>query len=165
MTVKYESLVKSPEQEMKRICAHLGLDFEPEVINYGDGNMSEWHFGDPQKVYEHSRPQTSSLKKWTDIDNAQEWKVLCDYATYLGSGVFEKLDYDYQSCLRTLESQRPSSEKMRYAFCLDWLLRDGKESRARWEHHAVRTAQRTREQGLSGAARYMKERVVSRITR
>lgn len=165
LNATYESLVRSPEQEMKQICEHLGLDFRPGIIEYGDEDMSDWHFGDPQEVYEHSRPQTSSLDKWADIDNAQEWKLLYDYVTHLGPAVFEELGYDYGACSQTLESRRPSAEKLRYTFSLDWLMRKAKEDRTRWEHHTVRMARRMRKEGFRGAARHISDRIRSRFKR
>jgi hypothetical protein len=36
LTVRYEDLVASPEQELRRICAFLGVGFEPGMLTYGD---------------------------------------------------------------------------------------------------------------------------------
>jgi hypothetical protein len=34
-TVRYEELTTDPEGEMRRLCAFLGLDWEPEMLDYG----------------------------------------------------------------------------------------------------------------------------------
>ncbi|GAA1508606.1 sulfotransferase [Sphaerisporangium rubeum] len=34
--VRYEALVDDPEGELRRVCAYLGVEFEPAMIRYGD---------------------------------------------------------------------------------------------------------------------------------
>ncbi|MQA86372.1 MAG: sulfotransferase [Streptosporangiales bacterium] len=36
LTVRYEDLTADPEGETKRICEFLGIDWEPEMLNYGE---------------------------------------------------------------------------------------------------------------------------------
>ncbi|GAB3454118.1 sulfotransferase [Streptomonospora sediminis] len=36
-TVRYEDLTADPAGELQRICDHLRLDYEPEMLEYGDG--------------------------------------------------------------------------------------------------------------------------------
>jgi len=71
LSVKYEDLVQDAKGEMQRVCDHLCIPFEPEILRYGKHDMSEWRFGDPEKVYQHARPQTSSLQKWAQTKDAQ----------------------------------------------------------------------------------------------
>ncbi len=65
--VKYENLVKAPEESMEKIYAHIGIPFEIDTIEYGkaegDGANSKG-LGDPIGVKQHARPQTGSVKKW-----------------------------------------------------------------------------------------------------
>ncbi|WP_113701389.1 sulfotransferase family protein [Nonomuraea lactucae] len=35
-TIRYEDLVAAPEAQLRRVCEHLGVDWEPAMINYGD---------------------------------------------------------------------------------------------------------------------------------
>lgn len=35
VTVKYEDLTADPEREVRRICEHLGVEFEPDMLDYG----------------------------------------------------------------------------------------------------------------------------------
>jgi hypothetical protein len=62
--VRYEDLVKDPEPEMRRILDHLGLSFEPGVVEYGKQKHISKSFGDPMSVERHSRPVTDSLETW-----------------------------------------------------------------------------------------------------
>lgn len=65
--VRYEDLVRRPEEEFRRICDYLGLPFEPESIEYGRKGNDPLHqqgLGDPTGVSRHQRPTTKSVSKW-----------------------------------------------------------------------------------------------------
>ncbi|NRQ36742.1 sulfotransferase [Nonomuraea sp. NN258] len=36
LTVRYENVVADPEAELRRVCAFLGIPWEPAMLNYGD---------------------------------------------------------------------------------------------------------------------------------
>jgi hypothetical protein len=165
MTVQYEELVRRPQLKIAVLCEHLGIEVEPEITEYGGDDQEKWTFGDPDSVYEHSTPQTTSLEKWTRPDNAQQWRLLRDYATHLGEVTFERIGYDYDQCLNKLEASRPFSDTLRYTFSLDWLLSKDIRDRERWEHHAVQIADRCRKNGLPGAAWHIVARARSLVSR
>jgi hypothetical protein len=60
--VRYEDLVQDPETWVTRICAYVGVPFEPGMITYG-GKAREG-LGDPTGVAKHDRPTTASVEKW-----------------------------------------------------------------------------------------------------
>lgn len=65
--VRYEDLVQTPEAELERICAFLGLAFDPRMVDYGEagpGPEVARGLGDPVTVGRESRPTTASLGKW-----------------------------------------------------------------------------------------------------
>lgn len=62
--VGYEQLVSDPEGEMRRVCDFLGLEFEPDMVEYGKKEFSGKGLGDPITVNRESRPVTSSIEKW-----------------------------------------------------------------------------------------------------
>jgi len=65
--VRYEDLVKDPETWMERIYEHVGIPFERETIDYGKQQPDSAKpngLGDPIGVRQHTRPTTSSVKKW-----------------------------------------------------------------------------------------------------
>lgn len=70
--VRYEDLVKDPETWMERIYGYIGVPFEKETINYGQGGgeaggqPERKGLGDPIGVKQHSRPTTKSVKKWVE---------------------------------------------------------------------------------------------------
>ncbi|MFD7708838.1 sulfotransferase family protein [Streptomyces sp. NPDC059786] len=47
-TVRYEEITADPEKEMRRLCAFLGVDFEPAMLDYGkrDGSQVVKGLGD-----------------------------------------------------------------------------------------------------------------------
>ena len=61
--VGYESLVQQPERELERIFAFLGLENEPQAVNYQKTEMKKG-MGDPINVEKRSRPTTASMQKW-----------------------------------------------------------------------------------------------------
>jgi hypothetical protein len=40
-TVRYEDITTAPEREMRRLCAFLGLDYEPAMLHYGEKSDAE----------------------------------------------------------------------------------------------------------------------------
>jgi hypothetical protein len=64
--VRYEDLVKAPETGFEKICAHIGVPYEAEAIEYGKKAQDDRPkgLGDPIGVQQHSRPTTASVKKW-----------------------------------------------------------------------------------------------------
>jgi sulfotransferase family protein len=62
--VKYEELVREPEQHFRRVCDHLGIPFEAQAIAYGETGEDFKGLGDPTGVRQHTRPVTSSVSRW-----------------------------------------------------------------------------------------------------
>jgi len=64
LQVGYEQLVRQPERELARIFAFLGLEDEPEAVQYGKRFEAKEGMGDPIGVKKHDRPTTESVDKW-----------------------------------------------------------------------------------------------------
>ena len=62
--VVYEKMVADPEAMLAEIFAFLGLEHEPQAVNYGEFEHEEKGLGDPIGVAKHSRPTTASIEKW-----------------------------------------------------------------------------------------------------
>lgn len=45
LTVRYEDLTEDPERETRRICEYLGIDWEPEMVRYGDHTNRDFKKG------------------------------------------------------------------------------------------------------------------------
>ena len=66
--VRYETLVKDPEAQLREICAFLGVGYEPGMVDYGraDAPKAGRGLGDPITVNRETRPTTGSVAKWAD---------------------------------------------------------------------------------------------------
>jgi len=66
--VRYEEIVQDPNSQLQAICAFLDLDFEPSMVEYGQGGAAVQHtdrgLGDPVTVGRETRPTTRSIDKW-----------------------------------------------------------------------------------------------------
>jgi hypothetical protein len=67
--VRYEALVSDPGQVGQGICAFLGLEWDPRIVEYGREAKApapaSRGLGDPITVSRETRPTTRSLAKWT----------------------------------------------------------------------------------------------------
>jgi sulfotransferase family protein len=62
--VRYEHLVRHPEDEMRRVFDFLGLQFEPGTVDYGQHEHDTKGLGDPLTVNKETRPITDSVDRW-----------------------------------------------------------------------------------------------------
>lgn len=120
--VHYESFVRDPESEARKLCASLGLDFVPDIIEYDESDPSSWQHGDKVGFRQHSRPDPQGANKWVqDIEDAQIWRLARDYLLFLGPDTVNEMGYAYDNLLDTLSTCRPSSIRLAATWPL-WLL-------------------------------------------
>jgi hypothetical protein len=161
--IRYEDLVRHPESEISELCKSLNLNFEPGMIEYGDGQAENWEFGDPESVYEHNRPKISRLEKWAQPDNAQEWRLLWEYAHQIGPGIFKAFGYSFEHCLQKLEGVQPTSRDLRYTVSLELLLENRSGLRKKLARHVISMTDAMREGGAQAAAVYALKRLKSQV--
>ncbi|HEX4869815.1 MAG TPA: sulfotransferase [Moraxellaceae bacterium] len=65
--VHYQDLVESPEATVAGICAYLGVDFEPAMIERYRSADLKGVMGDKKGVVSYARISTESLDKWMGI--------------------------------------------------------------------------------------------------
>lgn len=77
--VRYEALVAHPEAELRAICEVAGLEFLPEMVEYGKKGVEGEGLGDPTGVNAHERPTTESVDKWArDVAHDAPRIALCN---------------------------------------------------------------------------------------
>lgn len=68
--IRYEALVRDPEDHARALARFLGLEFEPAMVDYGSAadtrRESSRGLGDPMTVARETRATTRSLAKWVE---------------------------------------------------------------------------------------------------
>lgn len=151
--VHYERLVENPEGEVRRICDSLGLDFVPEMIEYGRLNLPRWSFGDSELIYQHAQPATENIQKWVKmLADPQVWRLANDYLRLLGREIVEQIGYPYEELRQLLEAHRPRRVSPRLTFPLAWLLNEPVKGPNRWMCGVSALVMLLRTRGVRGTA-------------
>jgi hypothetical protein len=118
--VHYERLVTAPDQTVKELCYRIGLEFEPDMLNYGRKVKFEGTtFVDPHSIYKHQSPVDDYLEKWrTGFDSAQKIHIAKSYLASLGRNTVDSLGYSYDD----LEIKLNSLKSDRKQFIIPWKL-------------------------------------------
>jgi hypothetical protein len=76
--VIYEKLVEDPDTIMRGVFEFLGVEHEPDAVDYGKHEHEAKGLGDPIGVAQHSRPSTASLHKWaSEVSGNPSRLALC----------------------------------------------------------------------------------------
>jgi hypothetical protein len=105
--VRYEDLVKAPEEWFEKICRYIEVPFEREAIEYGNRTESNdaKGLGDPIGVKQHTRPTTASVRKWVQelSGDPGKLKLMQDVIAQLDPADLETLGYPLESLWKPLE--------------------------------------------------------------
>jgi len=119
IVVHFEQIVQQPEAELRRLCAYLRLEFEPEMLNYASRDLPRWKYGDQGTVYEAAAPLPTRREAWIDaLDNPQIWRFVSDYKSALGAQIIEAMGYSIQAIQRALDARQPPRWKLSPTFGL-----------------------------------------------
>ncbi len=112
--VRYEDLVRNPEPEMRRVLEHLGLAFEPAVVEYGSKKHISKSYGDPKSVEKHSRPVTDSLETWAQdlLSRPETLKLAQAIAEELEPEYLEACGYPKAELFAALEGKTGQATKL-----------------------------------------------------
>lgn len=117
--VRYESLVREPEAEMRRVCAFLGVDFDPGMVEYGREGQPQTAvaagLGDPITVAKEQRPTTKSVAKWAaEMADAPELLAQSrEILERLDDADLETWGYPRASIVEQLDAVTPSGRRKR----------------------------------------------------
>lgn len=110
LTLRYEDLVRDASTHVEEICSFIGVDYDPVMLDYGRAGVVSWRWGDPQSVYERTRPTDASVEAWwADVANPQFWRAASDYLELLGPELMQQMGYDCASLADQLHALRPSA--------------------------------------------------------
>jgi hypothetical protein len=123
ITVQYEHLIENSAEIIKNVCESLGVDFRPDMIDYGNQDVPKWHFGDQEGVHRHRRPVLAKEEKWIlALGNPQVWRLTNDYLQYLGPETINRLGYSSQDLQQTVANHRPSRIRLSLTLSLGWFF-------------------------------------------
>jgi hypothetical protein len=95
-TVQYEQLVQAPEATVQALCRHVGLEYDPTLIEYGRSDLPRWPHADQKSVYRYTRPEPAQAEKWIEgLRHPQVWRLSRDYLYALGPNIITELGYDF----------------------------------------------------------------------
>lgn len=109
--LRYETLLSSPTETLKKCFKYLNLEFDPDVTNYHTENINEkWLYGDPENIYRKKGIDSSNDLKWVNsLNDWQHWRLINDYLNYIGKDRFEILGYNFNDFSKLLLEKLPSS--------------------------------------------------------
>lgn len=126
--LKYEELISEPENITKTICKYIDIEFESNIINYNKGNLNNFQFGDPDKIYKSKMPDISNTGKWiNNLENPQLWQIFKEYLDRIGEQTFNELGYSHQECYQILMENRPSKLSLYFTIPFSWTIKQQKD--------------------------------------
>jgi len=77
--VAYEDLVMEPAGELERIFAFLGIENDPDAVEYGKADPVKRGMGDPITVNREDRPVADKIDKWAaELANDADKRALAE---------------------------------------------------------------------------------------
>jgi hypothetical protein len=105
LTIQYESLLQSPENELSRIAEYLNLKFDSDVLKRFSQVSFSGRLGDPTGVKNYQVIETAPLEKWKKVINNPLRKMWCRrYLNWLGEERLKVMGYDFKVLLHDLGS-------------------------------------------------------------
>lgn len=136
--VHYESLIQNPQKEVKNICEQIGLEFYPEMLEYGGKVRLSGSFVDNKSVYNHSKPVCDYVEQWrTGFDNLQSKRFAIGYLESLGPELVNQLGYSFDELVHGIHAQ-PTIKKG--LFTISWRQLIERPNRLRWWERLGATA-------------------------
>lgn len=109
MSVRYETFLKSPETELRRIAGYLDLEFDEAVLK----NFTQINFngkmGDSAGVKNYNALHSAPIEKWKTVINNPLRKAWCRrYLRWLGQDRLKIMGYELNDLLNELNHLKTS---------------------------------------------------------
>jgi hypothetical protein len=94
--VRYEEFVTAAEKHTARVCAAIGVEYEPAMLNYSESEPVKGFMQDRTGIDQHERPSDSRIESWQQLlTDAQQTHFAQSYLRALGRDTVEQLGYSY----------------------------------------------------------------------
>jgi hypothetical protein len=129
IVIHYEELVSDPASRVAQLCSRLGLDFFPDMLEYGERPAPLGRYGDQTGIDKHVRPTAESLDHWLELGRSTQMRRFAQmYLRALGPELLAGLGYDpveLDAKLRAVHcSQRGMSVSWKQVFTPEKTFRD-----------------------------------------
>ncbi|HFD79972.1 MAG TPA: glycosyltransferase, partial [Gammaproteobacteria bacterium] len=92
--VHYEDLIADAEHTVRTVCAHLGIRFSAEMLNYGRGRPPAGSFGDSRSVHRHDSVVGDYVDTWREhLSTGETRQFALEYLDEMDDGVMAVLGY------------------------------------------------------------------------
>jgi len=100
IVIRYEQLVSNPENQMRALCAELGIDYCDAMLDYGSTPEAKGFMTDRVGIQQRTRPVTGSVGKWKlMVDDPQLLHFAQQYLQELGPELLNALGYPFEDIL------------------------------------------------------------------
>jgi hypothetical protein len=111
--IKYEDLVSDTEQAVQKVCAHLDVSYDKEMLEYTKSEAiasnTQHSLGD-KKILKHHRPHSQSVNTWVSVLDSAQVQLIVDY---LGEEIFVRMGYqDTIAQLKIMGYKIPSQDSV-----------------------------------------------------
>ncbi|MCP4535630.1 MAG: methyltransferase domain-containing protein [Chloroflexi bacterium] len=108
IVVKYEDLVNDPETVVQRMCKCLDLEFELEMLRYGDQvGVLSGKLVDTKSIHQHQIVVKDYRDAWrSKLTTRQERHLAQAFLTHLGVELTNSLGYSYQELANAIPKER-----------------------------------------------------------
>ena len=109
--VYYENLVSAPNRCISNLCKFLEIDFDENMLDYGQRPPPMGQLGDQIGVFKHARPVADEINKWTTNLSRPELRTFAtEYLRLLGPETVARLGYDFTLMESMLRTSTPTAE-------------------------------------------------------
>jgi len=105
LSVKYETLLQAPQQELVRIVQHLGLEYDTTMLETFSQVVFTGAMGDPTGVRDYRQLSTQPVDKWKTTLNNPIRRLWCRrYLRWIGRERLATMGYDYEELFAGLNA-------------------------------------------------------------
>jgi len=137
--VRYEQLVAAPEDTLRALCTELGLEFQPDMLDYAATATIKGRMQDRTGVNQHSRPVTGREAGWRQLlADRQQLEFAQGYLRELGPELFRQLGYDFDEVSTAVGEAAARLPPANYVYPWEVALLTPQQKRGRDQLHVDR---------------------------